>query len=180
MELSCPPQRQPNSSAGWCLAACGAPARVGGRHALCTCPVRPHVRPLPALHPAACSVSVSTPEARVERRQSVPVGEALVTEVLEQVRPVAERAAREEQQDPEQPASCRLALVTVDLDGVEHAGGDADELFPIQSVAKVFALTLALQRSATSCGIASARSPRATPTTAWCCSSVSVGSRATR
>jgi glutaminase len=39
-----------------------------------------------------------------------------------------------------------FGLATSDLDGEEHATGDADVPFPIQSVSKVFALTLALQR----------------------------------
>jgi glutaminase len=38
-----------------------------------------------------------------------------------------------------------FALAVSDLDGVEHAVGDADQRFCIQSIAKVFALTLALQ-----------------------------------
>ncbi|WP_409329487.1 glutaminase [Trujillonella humicola] len=38
-----------------------------------------------------------------------------------------------------------FALATSDLDGVEHTAGDADRPFCIQSIAKVFALTLALQ-----------------------------------
>jgi glutaminase len=39
----------------------------------------------------------------------------------------------------------RFALATCDLDGAEHGTGDVDVGFPIQSVSKVFALTLALQ-----------------------------------
>jgi glutaminase len=39
-----------------------------------------------------------------------------------------------------------FGLATCDLEGEEHATGDADVLFPIQSISKVFALTLALQR----------------------------------
>ena len=38
-----------------------------------------------------------------------------------------------------------FALATSDLDGAEHAAGAADQRFCIQSIAKVFALTLALQ-----------------------------------
>ncbi len=39
----------------------------------------------------------------------------------------------------------RFALVAAELDGTEHAIGDADEAFAIQSISKVFSLVLALR-----------------------------------
>ncbi len=40
-----------------------------------------------------------------------------------------------------------FALAAVELDGTEHAVGDADELFPIQSISKVFSLVLAMREA---------------------------------
>jgi len=72
---------------------------------------------------------------------------ALLDDIAEEVRPLAREGDVADYipalaaEDPD-----RFALVTCDLDGAEHATGDADVLFPIQSISKVFALTLALQR----------------------------------
>lgn len=75
-----------------------------------------------------------------------PLDASLLHAVLKEVRPHAERAARQEPEDPEQPDPRCLALATCDLEGREHVAGDADVAFPIQSIAKLFALTLALQK----------------------------------
>lgn len=72
--------------------------------------------------------------------------QSLLEEVLADVRSLAEEAARSEPEDPEQPDPRCLALATCDLQGVELHAGDADQGFPIQSVVKVFALTLALAK----------------------------------
>lgn len=40
-----------------------------------------------------------------------------------------------------------FALAVVEMDGTEHVVGDADVPFPIQSISKVFALVLAMQRA---------------------------------
>jgi glutaminase len=40
-----------------------------------------------------------------------------------------------------------FALAAVEMDGTEHATGDADVAFPIQSISKVFALVLAMQKT---------------------------------
>jgi glutaminase len=42
--------------------------------------------------------------------------------------------------------SAKFAIALSLLDGEEHAAGDADHRFPIQSISKVIALTLAMQR----------------------------------
>ena len=54
-----------------------------------------------------------------------------------------------------------FGLAVIDADGQVAAGGDADMPFSIQSISKVFTLTLALGWSATGCGSASAGSPPA-------------------
>jgi len=41
----------------------------------------------------------------------------------------------------------RFALAVAELDGTEHVVGDADQPFPIQSISKVFALILAMQKA---------------------------------
>jgi glutaminase len=51
--------------------------------------------------------------------------------------------------DPE-----RFAIAAVDLDGTEHLIGDVDDPFPIQSISKVFALVLAMQRADAAEGVA--------------------------
>lgn len=48
----------------------------------------------------------------------------------------------------------RFALAAVELDGTEHAVGDADDLLPIQSISKVFTLVLAMQKAAEADGVA--------------------------
>ncbi|WP_019874141.1 glutaminase [Sporichthya polymorpha] len=72
--------------------------------------------------------------------------DALLPEIAAQVQPLA----RQGQQADYIPALAdadpnRFALATCDLTGAEHAVGDADVPFAIQSIAKVFSLTLALQ-----------------------------------
>jgi glutaminase len=47
----------------------------------------------------------------------------------------------------------RFGLAMVGLDGQEYATGDADVRFPIQSIAKLFALVLAMQRLGTERGV---------------------------
>jgi len=47
----------------------------------------------------------------------------------------------------------RFGLALVELDGHEHAVGDADECFPIQSISKLFALVLAMQRLGSDKGV---------------------------
>ena len=44
--------------------------------------------------------------------------------------------------DPE-----KFSIAAIEMDGTEHATGDADEAFPIQSISKVFALVLAMQKA---------------------------------
>lgn len=41
----------------------------------------------------------------------------------------------------------KFAIAVVELDGTEHVVGDADEVFSIQSISKVFALVLAMQKA---------------------------------
>jgi glutaminase len=71
----------------------------------------------------------------------------VLEQVAEQVRPLADQGNVADYipalaaADPH-----RFGLATVDLDGTESAVGDADVLFPIQSISKVFALVLAVQR----------------------------------
>ena len=57
----------------------------------------------------------------------------------------------------------QFGLCVVDADGNVAAGGDAETPFSIQSISKVFTLTLALGRSATGSGGASGASPPAAP-----------------
>jgi glutaminase len=71
--------------------------------------------------------------------------------LLEQVADAARPLAREGGVADYIPALADMdpdtfALAVCELDGTEHAVGDADVGFPIQSLSKVFALTLALQR----------------------------------
>ena len=47
----------------------------------------------------------------------------------------------------------RFGFAAVELDGTEHAVGDADEGFPIQSISKVFALVLAMQKAGDAGGV---------------------------
>ncbi len=48
----------------------------------------------------------------------------------------------------------RFGMAAVDLDGTEHATGEVDEPFPIQSISKVFSLVLALQKVDQADGVA--------------------------
>ena len=59
------------------------------------------------------------------------------------------------------PGQFALALATAD--GAVIAAGDADVAFSIQSISKVFTLTLALKESASGCGSAWGASRRAMP-----------------
>ncbi len=71
----------------------------------------------------------------------------LLERIAEQVRPLAREGSQADyipalaDADPD-----RFALAVCELDGDEHAVGDADERFAIQSIGKTFALTLALQK----------------------------------
>lgn len=47
-----------------------------------------------------------------------------------------------------------FAIVLSELDGTDHAHGDADQCFPIQSISKVFALVLAMQKVAATSKVA--------------------------
>jgi glutaminase len=72
---------------------------------------------------------------------------AVLAGIADEVRPLARQGDVADyipslaEQDPD-----RFALAVSELDGTEHATGDADVGFPIQSVGKTFALVLALQR----------------------------------
>ena len=48
----------------------------------------------------------------------------------------------------------KFSLAAIEMDGTEHATGDADEHFPIQSISKVFALVLAMQKADQGDGVA--------------------------
>lgn len=48
----------------------------------------------------------------------------------------------------------RFGLVLVEMDGTEHAVGDVDEPFAIQSISKVFSLVVAMQRADAADGVA--------------------------
>jgi glutaminase len=48
----------------------------------------------------------------------------------------------------------RFALAAVEHDGSEHVVGDADDVLPIQSISKVFALVLAMQKADAAEGVA--------------------------
>jgi glutaminase len=54
-----------------------------------------------------------------------------------------------------------FGLVAIDAAGNVAAAGDSETPFSIQSISKVFTLTLALARSATGCGAACHRPARA-------------------
>jgi glutaminase len=77
---------------------------------------------------------------------ALPALPALLAEIADEVRPLAQQGDVADyipalaDEDP-----ARFALAVSDLDGAEHSTGDADVGFPIQSISKVFALTLALQ-----------------------------------
>jgi glutaminase len=72
---------------------------------------------------------------------------AELEEIAKKCRPLAREGAQADyipvlaDEDPN-----RFAMATSEMDGTEHAVGDADVRFPIQSISKVFALTLALQK----------------------------------
>ena len=69
-----------------------------------------------------------------------------LTDVLDEVAAEA-RPLAEDDDEVAQPGAGpeRFALALCELDGTEHAAGDADVGFPVQSVVKVFALTAALR-----------------------------------
>ncbi len=68
---------------------------------------------------------------------------AVLDGVAAEARPLAE-----DDDEVAQPGAGpeRFALALCELDGTEHAAGDADVGFPVQSVVKVFALAAALQQ----------------------------------
>lgn len=70
-----------------------------------------------------------------------------LTEILDGVAAEA-RPLAEDDDEVAQPGAGpgRFALALSALDGTEHAAGDADVRFPVQSVVKVFSLVAALQR----------------------------------
>lgn len=72
---------------------------------------------------------------------------AIVGDIAEEMRGAAERGRVA---DYIPPLACvspdRFGIAVLLADGTEHVGGDADEPFSIQSVSKVFSLTLALGR----------------------------------
>lgn len=78
---------------------------------------------------------------------SPPALGPLLEQIAQEVRPRAREGTQADyipalaDEDPD-----RFALATCGLDGEEHAVGDADTAFPIQSIGKLFALTLALQK----------------------------------
>jgi glutaminase len=79
-------------------------------------------------------------------------------ELLEEVAEVARPAAADgEVADyiPSIAAQDRnsFGLAVVEMDGTEHATGDADVAFPIQSISKVFALVLAMRESEADGGV---------------------------
>ncbi|WP_369052959.1 glutaminase A [Kineococcus terrestris] len=69
--------------------------------------------------------------------------EAVLAEVAEEVRP---RPGDEEHEEHGGEDAGRFGLAVARLDGEEVSTGDAEHPFPVQSIAKVFALTLALQK----------------------------------
>jgi glutaminase len=84
----------------------------------------------------------SDPEVR--GTASVDDLDALLEEVAADARPYASDGEVGDAGEDLDPSSFGLAVV--ELDGTEHATGDADEPFAIQSISKVFSLVLAMQR----------------------------------
>ncbi len=71
----------------------------------------------------------------------------LLTDITDHARPLAAEGAVATYIPALASAeSDRFGLAVVEMDGTEHATGDADVPFPIQSISKVFALVLALQK----------------------------------
>jgi glutaminase len=79
----------------------------------------------------------------------------VIADVLEVARPYADKGEVASyipslaDADPAQ-----LGLAMVELDAQEHAAGDVDEVFPIQSISKVFSLVLAMQKATAGDGVA--------------------------
>jgi glutaminase len=93
--------------------------------------------------------------ATTRAERDVPTDlDKVLDEVVEIARPAAHegQVAREipgmEEVDPE-----RFAMALTEFDGTEHAAGDVDEVFPIQSISKVFSLVLALQKAEAGSGV---------------------------
>jgi glutaminase len=81
--------------------------------------------------------------------------DALLREVAEEARPHAEHgkvADYIEAVASLDPSTFGLAVV--ELDGTEHVEGDVDQPFAIQSISKVFALVLAMQKADEHAGVA--------------------------
>jgi glutaminase len=79
--------------------------------------------------------------------------------VLEEIAEVARPAAADGKIADYIPALAdadpeAFGLAVVEMDGTEHAVGDADRPFAIQSVSKVFSLVLAMQRAEQAAGVA--------------------------
>lgn len=78
----------------------------------------------------------------------------LLREVTERARPAARQGRVASyirplaDADPE-----RFSLAAIEMDGTEHATDDADEPFSIQSISKIFALALAMQRADAAQGV---------------------------
>ncbi len=82
-----------------------------------------------------------------------------VTEALAEVADIARPAAADGTVASYIPALAhadpsRFGIALVDLDGTEHAIGDVDVPFPIQSISKVFSLVLAMQKAEAHDGVA--------------------------
>jgi glutaminase len=78
----------------------------------------------------------------------------LLREVTEEARP----AARDGEVATYIPALAdvdpeKFSLAAIEMDGTEHATDDADEAFSIQSISKVFALVLAMQKADAGMGV---------------------------
>jgi glutaminase len=81
--------------------------------------------------------------------------DAVLREVADLARP---RASDGEVADYIEPLASvdpgRFAIAVADLDGTEHVIGDVDDPLPIQSISKVFALVLAMQKADAANGVA--------------------------
>lgn len=88
------------------------------------------------------------------RSPDSPQIDTVLREVAELARP---RASAGEVADYIEPLASvdpdRFAIAAADLDGTEHVVGDVDDPLPIQSISKVFALVLAMQRADAADGV---------------------------
>jgi len=80
--------------------------------------------------------------------------DAVLEEVAEIARPVAAEGQIADYIPSLAEADAdKFGLALVEMDGTEHATGDADEPFAIQSISKVFSLVLAMQKAEAGRGI---------------------------